>query len=399
MKLRPILFWSHLVTGVTAGVVILIMSVTGVLLTYERQFIEWSDRAFQSVPPSAVADRLPVAQLLDRVRTQRDGQPPTAITIRSDRHAPVTVAFGQTSVFADAYSGAILGAPTTGVRAFMSQLRAWHRWLAIDGEHRTTARFITGWSNFLFLFIVLSGMCLWLPRVWTWAQVRAVSLFRGGLQGKARDFNWHNVIGIWSAVPLAIVVATAMPISFPWANALVYRIVGEAPPAPGRGPAGQAAEPARADLGSLEQRWAQAESQVPGWRSINLRVPAAAGDPLVFAIDRGNGGQPQLRSTLTLEAATGTVVRWEPFDSQSPGRRLRSWSRFTHTGEAFGLAGQTIAGLVTGGSVVLVWTGLALAFRRMLAWRARRQSLPSRSHRAGDGPVSDIAFTESGVSR
>ena len=48
------------------------------------------------------------------------------------------------------------------------------------------------------------------------------------------------------------------------------------------------------------------------------------------------------------------------------------WLRFIHTGEAFGLAGQTVAGLVSAGGAVLVYTGLALALRRLAAWRRRR---------------------------
>jgi uncharacterized iron-regulated membrane protein len=65
-------------------------------------------------------------------------------------------------------------------------------------------------------------------------------------------------------------------------------------------------------------------------------------------------------------------VRWEPFAAQSAGRRLRSWTRFTHTGEYYGLAGQTVAGIVSAGAVVLVVTGLSLALRRAAGWRARR---------------------------
>jgi hypothetical protein len=38
-----------------------------------------------------------------------------------------------------------------------------------------------------------------------------------------------------------------------------------------------------------------------------------------------------------------------------------------------GLAGQTVAGIATGGGAVLVWTGLALAWRRWRAWVKRRR--------------------------
>jgi uncharacterized iron-regulated membrane protein len=267
----------------------------------------------------------------------------------------------------------------------MSEARAWHRWLSLDGEGRAIGKAISGWSNLIFLFIVLSGMYLWIPRV-GWRGVPAVALFRTGLRGKARDFNWHNVIGIWTAVPLAIIVATAAPISFPWANALVYRIAGETPPAPAA-PASRPNTPPRAERGpgpsevegprsasteGVNQLWARAEQQVPGWRSINLRLAGLDEGPVVFAIDAGTGGQPQLRSTLSLHRTTGDIVRWEPFAAQSAGRRLRSWTRFTHTGEYYGLAGQTVAGIVSAAAVVLVVTGLSLALRRAAGWRARR---------------------------
>ena len=52
----------------------------------------------------------------------------------------------------------------------------------------------------------MSGFYLWLPKIWTWRQIRNVTWFKGGLRAKARDFNWHNAIGFWSAVPLAVVV-------------------------------------------------------------------------------------------------------------------------------------------------------------------------------------------------
>jgi uncharacterized iron-regulated membrane protein len=381
MTLRRVVFWAHLTAGVSAGLVILTMSFTGVLLMYEKQLIEWSDRAYRSAPRSDGVERLPIETLLARATEQRPEQAPTAITLRADRGAPATIAFGQATVYQDVYTGELVGEPTTAVRRVMSETRAWHRWLSLDGEGRAVGKAISGWSNVIFLFIVLSGMYLWIPRI-GWRGVKAVALFRTGLRGKARDFNWHNVIGIWTAVPLALIVATAAPISFPWANALVYRIAGDTPPAaaaPSRSNTPPRAEhaPRAASTDGVNQLWARAAEQVPGWRSINLRLAGLDEGSAVFGIDAGTGGQPQLRSTLSLHRATGEVMRWEPFAAQSAGRRLRSWTRFTHTGEYYGLAGQTVAGVVSAGAVVLVVTGLSLALRRAAGWRIRRAA-PNR---------------------
>ena len=385
MKLRTLIFWPHLIAGVLAGIVIFIMSVTGAVLTYERQLIAWSDSHYRSVA-SAGATRLPVETLIQTVKAEHPDLSPTAVTFGSAPDAPVTMAVPQKTLYFDAYSGRLLGEGSTGMRRFMSGTRAWHRWLSVEGEGRPIARAITGWSNVIFLFIVVSGFYLWFPRKWTWAQVRSVVLFNGKASGKARDFNWHNVIGVWSSVPLFIVVLTCMPISFPWANAMVYRVVGEEPPA-ARGREGGAArgqegggregrgarEGAReSGLDGLNALVSRAEQQVDGWRTINVRVPESSRAPVVFAIDKGDGGQPQLRSTLTLDRATGDVVTYEAFENQSLGRRLRSISRFAHTGEVLGIPGQTIAGLATAGGAVLVWTGLALAWRRWRAWTKRR---------------------------
>ncbi len=42
--LRRTLFWAHLAAGIVAGSVVLVMSVTGTLLTYEKQILAWTER-------------------------------------------------------------------------------------------------------------------------------------------------------------------------------------------------------------------------------------------------------------------------------------------------------------------------------------------------------------------
>ena len=106
-------------------------------------------------------------------------------------------------------------------------------------------------------------------------------------------------------------------------------------------------------------------------RKPALRFSNSSDAPLVFAIDTGNGGRPDKRAQLTLDPHSGQVLRWEPFSSYNLGRRLRTWGRFVHTGEAGGTFGQTIAATASAGAAVLAWTGLVLALRRCNRWRRR----------------------------
>ena len=109
---------------------------------------------------------------------------------------------------------------------------------------------------------------------------------------------------------------------------------------------------------------------------MTTRLAASATAPVVISVDEGYAGQPQKRTTFTFDRATGSLEKAENFQSLSAGRQLRSWLRFAHTGEIYGLVGQTIAGLVSFGGAVLVYTGLALAIRRLVAWIGRRAAVP-----------------------
>ncbi|HEY8518715.1 MAG TPA: PepSY-associated TM helix domain-containing protein [Gammaproteobacteria bacterium] len=385
--LRKIVFWAHLVCGVAAGLVIAMMSLTGVLLTYERQILAWADRGDYEPPPQP-AERLPIETLLGAVKLHAPDFEPTAITLARDPGRPASVTAGRNdTLLVDPYRGQVLGRGAEGLRSFFQAVTGWHRWFNASGENRALARAVTGASNLAFLFLILSGLYLWLPPAFKWVAFRTRLWFNPYAKtAKARDFNWHHVFGIWSAIPLAVVVATAVVFSYGWANALVYRAFGEEPPA-GRGgrggppPAaqggnGETPEPRLASAAPalpLDALFARAAAQSSRWQTITLTLPSPGSDTVRFTIDEGTGGEPQHRHGLTLDSSTGEVREWQPFSSQSPGRRARSYVRFLHTGEALGLVGQTIAGIVSLTSLVMVWTGLALAYRRLVVPLFRRQ--------------------------
>ena len=410
--MRKVLFWMHLTAGVTCGLVILIMCVTGVALTYEKQINAWLERSDARVVPTAQGSaRLPLETLLAKVRDQWPGSP-SAITVRSGASEPVEVSMGRAgTLYVNPYSGDVIDQsqpvqpgqqPPTKARAFFRTMEDWHRWLGAVGQHRNTGKSIMDAGNLAFFFIVLSGLYMWFPRKLTWQHWRPSVWFRGGLTGKARDWNWHNVIGVWCWVPLVLVVGSGVIMSYPWASNLLYTMTGSPlPPQPagrggpgkgdvkgpavaGRGPGGPGGPAGFAGFGGgppanwdgLDQAWSKAEQQVAGWKLIRIQGSANVNAPFSFAIDRGDGTQPQLRGTLTVNRATGAVLSWADFSSNSTGQRLRLLARFTHTGESLGVWGQTIAGIATLGGAVMVYTGIALSLRRFFAWRRRRSQQP-----------------------
>lgn len=156
---RSAIFWVHVAVGAAAGLVVLIMSVTGVALTYEKQMLEWADRGAWTAPSQVDASPLPPETLLARVTEAQPGTAPTGITLRA------------------------------------------------------TGKMITGAANLGFLFLVVSGLYLWFPRVWTWLQFKNVLWFRGGLAAKARHFNWDRPSPALASLVGAFLVYTSLSLA------------------------------------------------------------------------------------------------------------------------------------------------------------------------------------------
>jgi uncharacterized iron-regulated membrane protein len=365
---RKLFFWLHLSAGVGVGLVILLMSVTGVLLAFERQVVAYAERDLRASSAEAAKPPLPLSRLVGAaIAAAPADAKPSNVIVRADRLAPLTVSFGrEKTLFVHRYTGAVLGEGATKTRAFFAANVSLHRWLAMKGDARERGKTITGASNLAFLFIVLSGLILWIPRRLTRTAFRNVLWFRRGLRGPARDFNWHHVLGIWAFLPLVAIVFSAVVISYPWASRLVYRAFGSTPPKQQQ----QSNERGgKLDLAALDRLASAALRETnrvaPAWQSISLRLPLPKKE-VPFAVDEGNGARPDKRSQLVLDPRTARVLEHKTYAQQEAGQQARAWLRWIHTGEAGGIAGQIIAMLASAAAVVLVYTGIALALRRLV---------------------------------
>jgi uncharacterized iron-regulated membrane protein len=218
------------------------MSFTGVILMYEHQITEYIERDARRVTPSPDDKRLKYDELIARVRNAFPEARPAAIIVKSDSTASVAVNLGrENTVFVNPYTGQLLGG-LSATYSFMRDVVDWHRWLGAEGEGRVTARAITGACNLAFFWLAVTGVYLWWPPSWHWRALKHSFLFNPRLRGKARDWNWHNVIGFWSSAVLVMLTLTAAVMSYPWANDLLYTLTGSEPPRRAEGPAGAVAQ-------------------------------------------------------------------------------------------------------------------------------------------------------------
>jgi len=385
MSFRTFLFWTHLIVGTTAGLIILMMSLTGVVLTYESQINRWDQQEYRSQEHLNPSETLTIDELLLHITEHAPETTPSAITIRHNHLEPAVVNIGGgISMFFDRYSGQPLGNNDRPIRRFLRSMMYWHRWFALDGDNRIYGRTITNTANLGFLFLVVSGLYLWWPKTWSIPLLRQLTWFRPGLKGRARNFNWHNVLGFWLAFPLAIIVFSGSAIGYSWVGDSIYFALGETPPTRTTTSNQPAIEGGRTDEQALyaayQPMFDQAVADAQMWNAITLRLPADTADRVVLLVDRGTGRQPSKQYELAFNRENGELAERTGYPIYSQARKVRRWLRFAHTGEVYGLLGQTIAGIAASGAVVLVWTGLAMAWRRFKNAQSK-ESQPSPKDR------------------
>jgi len=190
--LRTALFWLHLTGGVSAGLAILSLAVSGALLGFERQLL-----ASASALPDSASERPPLEHGLSELTKAHAPAETLRITLARDGAQPATVREGRGPItFVDTRSGTAIEDPAPLMRAALATLRAYHRWLTLSGVERDQARAILGAANLVFLGLILTGSVLWWPRLLRWPWLRQQLTWRPAPPtAKARDLRLHHLIG------------------------------------------------------------------------------------------------------------------------------------------------------------------------------------------------------------
>lgn len=387
MSTRSVIFWIHLLAGLTAGAVIFVMSVTGIAIAFEEEILEWQDRKVSRInitgPPPADPP-LAIDELTRRIQQQDPGFHIASVAVfRDPLRAWAFYSEEGALLHVNPHTGATRESQAHEVHEVIHKLEEWHRWLGASDGLTSSGRLVTGVCNLAFLVLCVTGLYLWFPRGWSWRSLRPLLILKRGARGKARDYNWHAVFGFWSLPVLLVLSASAVVISFEWGHRLVFTMAGEeAPQSRGYGMMAVPAPvvptpPQNAQPLPLEQVIDQVASAFPAWDSITLEdltPQTGAPQPLEIGVTVPYFMPSRAYIPVKSDPYTGAILQAVHFEERSAGLQARIWIRFLHTGSAFGLPGKVIACLATTAALILVWTGFSLSWRRYVAWagRARR---------------------------
>lgn len=389
-------FWTHLIAGLIAGIFVLCMSFTGVLLTYERQIVEFSERLHDVEPAklstdvsetavqhegegigentdtqahSAARARISTDEVVTILQALKPNEPHIYVRWVNREGAAVPAWAGRHSFLLHPYTGEIIREGEGMVEKFFHVVTDFHRYLSLAGDYRVVGKNITAYANLVFLFLIVSGLYLWLPKRLNLRALKQQFLLSKTYQNSHhRNRQWHVVFGIWCLIPLFVIALTATIFHFDWANKAIYGAFGESVPAREQH---EEITSLAADVVPYETLFnsAQHHANANGyadWYSMWMEIGEDIQEARFF-IDKSIGHRQELAYSLFFDTQTGEVTKVLRKQDWSPGGQAWGTARFLHTGEYFGVVGQTVAGVVSLLACVLVYTGIVLAWRRLVS--------------------------------
>ncbi|MGN5373913.1 PepSY domain-containing protein [Sphingomonas hankookensis] len=352
---RNILFQIHWFLGITAGLVLAVMGVTGAAMSFEPEIIA----ALNPDRPAAGAVRLGAPQLAVRIAEQRPEARITRLTVPAGPGEPTLVGYtiGTSKVRhldrIDPFTGRLLGEPRgSGVMEVIEHL---HRWLALPGQGNGIGRQITGFSAMALIYFALSGLYLrWPRRPLDWRNWFVLDFAR---TGRNLYRMLHAVVGGWVLLFYLVSGFTGLWWSYDWYRQGVRAmLVAEAPERPKSG-----RKDAPVDLARAWNGFAAAT----GGRAYD-RITATVRDhgEVQFRGKLPGGRHDRVSDELTIDGTTGAVVEATPYAGRTLGQDIVTSVYELHRGAYFGMAGRVAMLLASLTMPLFTITGFLLYFAR-----------------------------------
>lgn len=399
--LRKILFQTHWFLGITAGLVLALVGVTGAMLSFEDPLLKAINAGVMTVEPAGRTPLAP-AELLARVAQAAPGRTVQALQLSSDPGDAARFTFAPApgapqgpggrargeSRYVDPYTGALLGTPR-GEGFFRTTMQL-HRWLAA-GE---VGKQIVGASTVAMVFFCVSGLYLRWPR--RWRSPRAWLHLDTTLTGRRFLWHLHSVVATWLLLPYLVMALTGLWWSYGWYRDGVNALAGVPAQAPrvgampaasgGRDAASANARPERAPGVDVAAAFVVFDREVPAWSTRTLRLPAQPQAPVEFSYQDPDPAHERANHRLVLEAGSLAVSAHERFEDKPAGQRFVAAMFPLHSGSYFGVAGLVVFCLASLAMPLFAVTGLQLYLDRRKKKRAgedrrraRELALASRS--------------------
>lgn len=340
MNLRRSLLWLHRWAGVLAGLIVLMIAVTGGALVFEQTIQRWLRPDLCPKQATAKAER---ASIQSAIQTLRDKQPQSfvqGIRLPRDETDALVLFTGPLAVHFDPRDGTLLGTrPRQG---------GWEQ--TMTKLHVNLMQGPTGGTIVVIATCITLGLAL--TGLWLWWPLRIFGVRRGS---NFRRFNLdlHSVAGLYSSVFLLILGISGLTLRY---------LHGEHPQPP-RAPM---AQPGGERL-SVDEVVKRAEAALPGARAASIEMPPPQRPVMRVQLSFPEDGSPAGRSVVFISRLDGSVLAAHSSREGTLAQVYQKAQLSVHMGSIGGTPTRWIAFLTCVALVLQILSGYILWLKRSTA--------------------------------
>lgn len=360
---KKVFFQIHWFLGITAGLILSLMGITGAIYSYDQQILKWINQE-SYVVEVVNTPKLTPAQIYQHFNQQQPEIEINSITIAADPAASSTVNIKKEgarrgyNMMVNPYTAEIL--PEVKGREFFQFIQRLHRNLTA-GEYGAQ---ITGASTLMLIFFVLSGLYLRFPKKHSLKQWLFIKP-----KLKGRNFIWdlHAVVGTWVVAFYLLFACTGLYWSYDWWRAGMFKVMGVEQPQRHQ----QNHDHEQPDLSDqqvntiLTQAWAGVNTNIGReYSSLTLHIPKIADQKVEVTFIDPTPQHERARNQAIYNYQSHQFEKLDLYEDKKLNEKIMSSMLPVHRGSFFGSTYQFIAMLASLTMPLFFVTGWMLYLKR-----------------------------------
>jgi sulfite reductase (NADPH) flavoprotein alpha-component len=359
--IKRAIYQLHWLLGITAGVVLSVMGVTGAIMAFEDEIMAASSDGIVAVPVRTADAVMSPDALLAHFIEQSPDSIPIKLTVFPEPGKSARLVYRSRSeealvadedntdgTYLDPYNGKVLG-KAVGER-FFDTVRSLHRYLLLPHNRAGAGRPITAFAAAGLVFSALSGLYL------RWPRRRALdwrAWLKPDLRRRGRNLYWslHSVTGTWLFLIFLVFAITGPTFAYDaYRDKLTALLTWtHVPPA----------KPLARDAQVLQSRDQPSLKSAPpapldavwaGFQAVvhtdvtTVLFPVSQKAASTVTVRYLTRDSPHYRAynEITLERNSGKVVSHNLYARQSLGKQISIGMLSVHRGKAFGFVGAVV---------------------------------------------------------
>ncbi|RAJ94327.1 putative iron-regulated membrane protein [Larkinella arboricola] len=347
MTVKKMVGKLHLWLGLTSGLLVFIVAITGCILAFEHE-IKSVIRPFQYVEPVANGTVLPPSRLKAIAEKQVPGKPAKGVNYGELGHSVNVPFYGVApdyyyQVYLNPYTGEVLKVVDEESDFFHFILHG-HYYLWLPEE---IGQAVTSYGTLVFAMLLITGMVLWWPKNLNKTNRNKSFKVKWKAQWRRVNYDLHNVPGFYALSISVVLAVTGMIFGIDWLSNSIYWATtgGKTLPEYRQPLSDSTATPQFAD--PVDRLWYRFYPTRPETASLFISTPELASESIIVSINHRPGTYYKTDyynfDQYTLKELKGEGPYFGVYDKAGFGDKLRRMNYDIHVGAILSLPGKILA--------------------------------------------------------